>query len=51
MTEAGSAMFDFFLAILEEIPTFLMAEPICYIFGCIIGLFAVALFSKLLRIN
>lgn len=50
MSEKGQAMFDFFISILRNIPDFLMSEPICYVFGCVIGIFAVALFSRLLKI-
>lgn len=43
------SMFQFFIDILTFIPTFLMAEPVCYIVGICFGFFAVALFHKLLH--
>lgn len=44
-------MFNFFIDIFTEIvPSFLMAEPICYIFGIIVGVAVVGLFSRLLGV-
>lgn len=43
------SMFQFFVDILTYIPTFLMAEPVCYIVGFCFGFFAVGLFHKLLH--
>lgn len=50
MTETANSMFDFFLLLLKELPDFLMSEPICYIFGCVIGVFVCLLFTKLLHL-
>lgn len=43
-------MQTFFLWFLEEIPNFLLAEPIRYFTGVFIGFAVVGLFRKLIRI-
>lgn len=45
-----SSMLDFSISILENIPDFLMAEPICYIFGCMISVFVIKVFRTLCNI-
>lgn len=50
MSASAQSMFDFFILLLKEIPDFLLAEPVCYIFGCCVGIFVVGLFSKLLKV-
>lgn len=45
-------MFNFFIDVFTEIvPGFLMAEPICYIFGIIVGVAVIGLFGRLLNVS
>lgn len=47
MSSQADNMYNFFLKVFEAVPDFLMSEPICYIFGIVMGFFVVGLLYKL----
>lgn len=46
-----AAMKDFTMWLLDNIPDFLMSEPIIYLFGCILLSFVVSIIFRLCRLK